>query len=73
MEIAGLKADEESITFSRNEWKHFLDEVELRGIKKVAQCINNARYLDKLDRSKEQIAKGQVVTKTWEELEAMAI
>ena len=53
MEVAELKADEESITFTRNEWKHFLDEIELRGIKKVAQCINNARYLDKLDRSKE--------------------
>lgn len=53
--------------------ENFLDEVEIRGIKKVAQCTNNARYLDKIDRSKEQIEKGHIVTKTWEELKAMAI
>lgn len=72
MEVAGMKPDQETITFTRNEWKHFLDEVEMRGIKKVSQCINNARYLANLDISFEQAKNGQVITfKDYEEFEAM--
>lgn len=71
MEIAGMKANEETITFTRNEWRHFLDEVAMRGINKVSQCINNARYLANLDISKEQLKNGQVIVfKNFEELEA---
>lgn len=73
MDVAGMKPDEEIISFTRNEWKHFLDEVEMRGGKEIGKCVNNARYLAKLDHSDEQIAKGHIVTKTWEELEAMAL
>lgn len=73
VEVAGMKPDEEIISFTRNEWKHLLDEIEMRGVKEIEKCINNARYLAKLDHSREQIAKGHIVTKTWEELEAMAL
>lgn len=62
----------ENITFTPNEWKHLLDEIEMRGVKKISQCVNNARYLAKLDLSFEQAKNGQVVHKTLEELEAMA-
>lgn len=68
MDVAGMKPDEETITFTRNEWKHLLDEVEMRGVKKISQCINNARYLAKLDRADEEFANGAGVTLTWEEL-----
>ncbi len=29
MEVAGMKPDEEIISFTRNEWKHLLDEIEM--------------------------------------------
>lgn len=70
-ELAGMKADDKTITFTRNEWKHFIEELKMRGVEKIAQCVNNARFLDNLDIAKEQIKNGQIVHKTWEELEAM--
>ena len=72
MDAIGMKPDEETITFTRNEWKHFLDELEMRGVKKVSQCINNARFLAVQDIADEQIRNGQIIYKTWEELEAGA-
>ena len=69
MEVAGMKPDEETITFTRNEWKYFLDELEMRGLKKVPQCINNARYLAKLARADEEKANGGGRYFTWEELD----
>lgn len=33
-EFAGMKADDKTITFTRNEWKHFIDELKMRGIDK---------------------------------------
>ena len=72
VEVAGMKPDEEIISFTRNEWKHFIDEVEMRGGKEIGKCVNNARYLAKLDHSYEQIAKGQIITfNSFEEFEAM--
>lgn len=72
MKVAGMKPDEETITFTRNEWRHLLDEIEMRGVKKISQCINNARYLAKLDISNEQARNGQVITfNSYEEFEAM--
>ena len=67
MELAGMDFDQESISFSRNEWKHFLDELELRGVKKISQCVNNARYLAMLDSSMEQVKNGEYKVFTWEE------
>ena len=72
LEVPGLKEGEESITFTALEWKHLLNEIDMRGVGEIAKCINNARFLAHLDISDEQIRKGQVVHKTWEELEAMA-
>ena len=62
---------EENITFTPQEWKYFLEEVKMRGIEKVDQCINNARYLAKLDRADEQFARGEGKKFTWEEVMAI--
>lgn len=72
VEVAGMKPDEEIISFTRNEWKHFLDELEMRGVKKISQCVNNARFLAVQDIADEQIKNGQLVTfNNFEEFEAM--
>ena len=63
-ELAGMEFDQESISFSRNEWKHFLEELELRKGKEISKCVNNARYLSKLDRAFEQSVNGEGVTFT---------
>ena len=72
MNVIGIKPGEDSISFSTNEWRHFIDEVSMRKGHEIEKCINNARYLAKLDRAYDQIQKGNVVVKTMEELEAMA-
>lgn len=72
-ELPGMKNSDKTITFTRNEWKHFLNELKMREVDKVAQCVNNARYLDKLDRADEQMKNGHIIVKTWNELEAMAL
>ena len=59
MEVPGMDYEQESISFSRNEWQHLLDEIEMRGVGKISQCINNARYLAMLDRSDEQAKNGE--------------
>lgn len=66
-ELAGMEFDQESISFSRNEWKHFIEEVELRKGKEISKCVNNARYLSQLDYSDEQAKRGEVTRFTWEE------
>lgn len=71
MESTELKKDDVVIAFTRNEWRHFVDEVEMRNGRELQKCINNARYLAMLDVADEQIRNGQVVVKTIEELEAM--
>ena len=71
MDIVGLKTNEENISFTRNEWRHFVDEVEMRNGREIQKCVNNARYLAMLDVADEQIKNVQVVVKTLEELEAM--
>lgn len=38
----------------------------------VMKALRNAEYLDQIDKSIEQIEKGKTVTKSMEELEAMA-
>ena len=72
MNLPGMENSDKAITFTRNEWKHFLDELKLRGVDKIDQCVNNARYLDNLDIADEQIKLGKVITfKNYEEFEAM--
>ncbi|MBQ7477022.1 MAG: type II toxin-antitoxin system Phd/YefM family antitoxin [Selenomonadaceae bacterium] len=70
-EVIGMSPNEDKIIFTRQEWKHFIDEVGMRKGQEIEKCINNARYLAKLDRADEQIRKGHVIVKTLEELEAM--
>ena len=59
---------DEKTTFSPREWKYFIEEVKMRGIEKVDQCINNAKFLAKLDRADEQIEAGEGTLFTMEEL-----
>lgn len=59
---------DEKTTFSPSEWKHFIAEVKMRGIDKFEQCINNAKFLAKLDRAEEEIAAGEGKLFTLEEL-----
>lgn len=55
-------------TFSPREWKYFIEEVKMRGIDKFEQCINNAKFLAKLDVADEQIEAGEGKLFTLEEL-----
>ncbi len=71
MEVIGIKPGEDSIAFSKSEWKHFLDEVEMRKGKEIDKCINNARYLAMLERAKMQSALGQGKMFTIDELEKL--
>lgn len=59
MDVIGIKPGEDSIAFSRNEWQHFIDEVAMRKGQEIEKCINNARYLAKLDRADNQSANGK--------------
>lgn len=59
---------DEHTTFSPREWKYFLDELKMRGLEKVELCINNAKFLAKLDVADEQIEAGEGKMFTLEEL-----
>lgn len=66
--LAGMSDEDQTIAFTRNEWKHFIEELKMRGADKISQCVNNARYLDMLDRAEEQSKKGEGRLFTWDEL-----
>ena len=66
--INPIDIPDEKTTFSPREWKYFIEEVKMRGIDKFEQCINNAKFLAKLDISDEQIAAGEGKLFTLEEL-----
>lgn len=68
VKVNPLDIPDEKTTFSPREWKYFIEEVKLRGIEKFKQCINNAKFLAKLDRADEQIAAGEGKLFTLEEL-----
>ena len=53
-------AKTETVTISREEYEQLL------------KAKNNLEYLEKLDRSEQQLREGKVIRKTWEELEEMA-
>ena len=59
---------DENTTFSPREWKYFLEELKLRGLEQVDLCINNAKFLAKLDRADEQLAAGEGTMFTLEQL-----
>ncbi|MBR0288940.1 MAG: hypothetical protein IJQ82_08180 [Selenomonadaceae bacterium] len=66
--INPIDIPDEKTTFSPREWKYFIEEVKMRGIEKVDLCINNAKFLAKLDISDEQIEAGEGKMFTLEEL-----
>lgn len=68
MNVNPLDIPDENTTFTPREWKHFLNELKMRGLEKVELCINNAKYLAKLDRAEEQFAAGEGKLFTLEEL-----
>lgn len=68
MNVNPLDIPDENTTFTQREWKHFLNELKMRGLEKVELCINNAKYLAKLDRAEEQFAAGEGKLFTLEEL-----
>ena len=57
------------VTRPRNENLVILSEKEYNELDKARR---NAEYLDKIDRSLQQLSEGRVVVKTMEELENMA-
>lgn len=63
------KLIKEPITFSPLEWDYFVEEVKLRGIDKFELCINNAKYLAKLDHAD---ASEYLVSVSMDELKAIA-
>ena len=58
--IVTRKDEKNVVLISLEEWNH------------LQKALRNAEYLDKLDRSFASIKSGRVITKTIEELEAMA-
>ena len=68
VKVNPLDIPDEKTTFSPREWKYFIEEVKLRGIEKFEQCINNAKFLAKLDRADEQLAAGEGKLFSLEEL-----
>ena len=59
---------DEKTTFSPREWKYFLEELKMRGFEKVDTCINNGKFLAKLDRAEEELQAGEGKMFTLEEL-----
>ena len=59
----------EPITFSPLEWDYFIDELKMRGVEKIDLCVNNAKFLAKLDESS---ASEYLIEVSSEELEALA-
>ena len=59
---------DEKTTFSPREWKYFLEELKMRGLEKVDTCINNAKFLAKLDVAEEELQAGKGKMFTLEEL-----
>ena len=66
--INPIDIPDEKTTFSSREWKYFLEELKMRGLEKVDLCINNAKFLAKLDRAEEELQAGEGKMFTLEEL-----
>lgn len=71
MNDAEFETITEDVTFTPLELKFFVQELEMRGCTEIKKCIHNARYLAKIERSYYQAMNGEVVVKTFQELEAM--
>lgn len=78
MEIVKLEVEDlpkfsnkpkEPVTFSPEEWCWFVKEIEERGGKEIEKCVNNARYLAKIYKSR---ASEYGIKMTLAELEKLA-
>jgi antitoxin YefM len=69
--VSDLVSSGEKVLIARphNENLVILSEKEYNELEKARR---NAEYLDKIDRSLQQLAEGRIVAKTMEELEGMA-
>jgi len=61
----------ETVIVTRKDEKNVV-LISLDYYNEIMKALRNVEYLAKLDKSMEQIEQGKVVTKTLEELEAMA-
>ena len=62
--------ENETIIVTRKDEKNVV-LISLEQYNSVMKALRNAEYLEKIDKSMQQIKDGKIVTKTIEELEAM--
>lgn len=62
--------ENETVIVTRKDEKNVV-LISLEQYNRVMKALRNAEYLEKIDKSMQQIKEGKVVTKTMEELEAM--
>lgn len=62
--------ENETVIVTRKDEKNVV-LISLEQYNYVMKALRNAEYLEKIDKSMQQIKEGKIVTKTLEELEAM--
>ena len=62
--------ENETVIVTRKDEKNVV-LVSLEQYNRVMKALRNAEYLEKIDKSMQQLREGKVVVKTMEELEAM--
>lgn len=62
--------ENETVIVTRKDEKNVV-LISLEQYNSVMKALRNAEYLEKIDKSMQQIKEGKIVTKTIEELEAM--
>ena len=63
--------ENETVIVTRKDEKNVV-LVSLEQYNRVMKALRNAEYLEKIDKSMQQLREGKIVVKTMEELEAMA-
>ena len=61
--------ENETVIVTKKDEKNVL--ISLEQYNRVMKALRNAEYLEKIDKSMQQLKEGKVVVKTMEELEAM--
>lgn len=69
MNVAEFEMITEDVTFTPLELKFFVQELEMRGCTEIKKCINNARYLAKIEKSYQELENGGGVKVSFAELE----
>lgn len=62
--------ENETVIITRKDEKNVV-LISLEQYNRVMKALRNAEYLEKIDKSMQQLREGKVVVKTMEELEAM--